>query len=348
MNRIRTVSLLAIAVVFAFSVPLRAQKLHFVEGSSYHVQLDEMLKLTQRLSNVDSALVEPSFRFTTYHFTEVIQKVRPDGSALVASTLDSFTTKIFVGAVQDRNEYFRFNSNNEYDIANRLKDPRALPRAQYLGQTLIYVLEPNGTIRNFENLGAFQAATIGRSYDYDMMHAMMAFSDSLRVGQLLEQGNGAIAALEGGGSASLPYAVTEIHVTKEMHAKAKGDHITYSAIYIHPPERTDYLEGISFPINIKNFRGASGGSLDMRNGMIVAAEETDSATMTLFLDTEEISNAIYRTVKIQRSQNKVLRGVDINIREIKDSTVAPNTTPGSTAPAGTQPRLEPITAPPGH
>ncbi|MBS1903702.1 MAG: hypothetical protein JSS75_08375 [Bacteroidetes bacterium] len=348
-TQMKTLSLIVLAALCSVHVA-NAQKLQYVAGTSFHVQVDEMLKLTQFLTQVDSSLVEPSFRFTTYHFTEVIKEVRPDGSALVGSTLDSFTTKIFVGSVKDRNEYFRFNSNNEYDLGNRLKDPRALPRAQYLGQTLEYVLDANGLVHHFVNLSSFQAATIGRSYDYDMMHAMMAFADSLRVGQLLEMGNGVFAAIANRGKVALPYTVTEIHLTKELSTKVAGSKIGFTARFVDPPAKTDYLEGISYPINVKDFKGGSFGSVSFKSGIVTAMEETDTASMQLFLDTEQFTNSIYRTVSIKRTPNTVLHGVDINIREINDSTTSLPQTHGKTGPdTKSEPHpLEPITTPPGH
>ncbi|HYM19918.1 MAG TPA: hypothetical protein VEW28_02825 [Candidatus Kapabacteria bacterium] len=325
-----------------------AQQLKYIAGSSYHVKIHEMLKLTQQLSQVDNALTEPSYRFCTYNFTEIVQKVNPDGSADISSTLDSFTTKIYVAKVEDRNEFFRFNSNIEGDLANRLHDPRALPRAQYLGQSLKYTLDANGLVKNFDNLSAFQTATISHSYDYDMMHAMMSFADSLRIGQLLEQSNGAIAAIAAGGKTSLPYTLTEIHVTKNMTAHNTGDHISYSAIFTNPPDNLDYLEGISFPINLKNFTGSSSGTIDLANGIITKQSETDSAEMDLNLETDIIHNSIYRTCSLTRTENKVLRGIDLKIRELPDSikSIPQKEGKNTSKPSQNEPQIEPILAPP--
>jgi hypothetical protein len=291
-------------------------KITFKEGGSYHVVLNETLRLTQQFSQVDSALVEPSTRFTTYHFTENIDKVFPDGSALVAATLDSVMTKIFVSEVIDRNEYFRFNSNNDYDIGNRLRDIRALPRAQFLGQTLRYVLSPDGRIHHFENLSAFQNGIIARAYDYDMLHALLSFTDSLRVGQLLEQGSGAFAAASGN-KVTIPYTLTEINVTGEISATATDKRLDYRGVFKNPPAKVDYLEGIAYPINISDFSGGMKGSLTIENGLVTSQQQTDSATMKLSAEGDAFRNDIYRKVTLTRTENEGLRGAQINVKELR-------------------------------
>ncbi len=303
--------------------PQASSHLSFVAGQSFHVRTDEVLKITQQMSQVDSSLVEPSFRYTTYDFTENIDKVYPDGSADVSSTLDSIVIHIYVGEVKDQNEYFRFNSNSEVDLAARLRDIRALPRAQYLGQTLKYRLEPTGTIRYFNNLSAYQHGIIATAYEYEMMHAVLSYTDSLRIGQHLEQGSGALAALASGGKASLPYTMTEIHVTKDERASQKADTINYNATFSDPPQKMDYLEGIAFPITLKNFAGGMKGTLVFKGGIITSQTETDSASMNLLIDSEVIKNAVYRTVTTTRTPNKLLKGINFQVKDIKEHKPEP-------------------------
>src|SRR5256885_10279795 len=114
----RTPILFIVFILAVFSGSVFAQKksnlkIKFKEGESSHVKLTEELRLIQQMSQVDSELVEPSIRISVYNFTETVEKVHSDGSALIAATLDSFTTIIYLGKVEGRNEYFRFNSNSE-------------------------------------------------------------------------------------------------------------------------------------------------------------------------------------------------------------------------------------------
>lgn len=314
--RTRQLLLLAFLTISATASMAKPQ-LTFKEGTGFHVQIDEMLRITQQYSQVDSALVEPSFRFTTYHYSEMIEKVNLDGSALIAATLDSLTTKIYLGKVTDRQEYFRFNSNNEYDISNRLRDIRALPRAQFLGQTLRYVIGNDGVIKYYQNLDVFQQSIIARSYEYDMFHALMSFTDSLRIGQNFEQGGGALAALAMGGKQTQPFTIAEIHVNKVLSATSSGDKIEYTATFANQPKNTEYLEGIAFPMNIEHFNGGLQGKCELKQGVMVSASETDSAKMDLVVENEIIKNAIYRTVSLSRKPIAFVRGVEMQIKDMK-------------------------------
>ena len=313
----------------AFAQKEKPMKINFKEGDSYYVKMTEVLYIRQQTSQVDSALVDPSTRTSVYNFTESIEKVNPDGSAQIASTLDSFTTRIIVGKIDDRNEFFRFNSNNEYDLQNRLKDIRALPRAQFLGQTLHYTLGSDGLVKNFQNLSSFQLATIARSFEYDMLHAMMSFSDSLRIGQLLEQGFGAIAAFSDGnkGKIQTPYTMAEIHVKRNLSAHKKGDQIDYSGSFTDVPDKIDYLEGIAFPMNVEHFTGGSYGTVIMKDGVVSSGSAVDTAKMDLHIDTEIIQNEIVRHLSFEREPIKVLRGANMKIREIESHHTPPKPLP---------------------
>ncbi len=303
----------------AFAQKEKPVAIKFREGESYHVKMTEVLYIKQQTSQVDPDMVEPSTRTSVYNFTETIEKINPDGSAKMASTLDSFTTRIIVGKIDDRNEFFRFNSNNENDLQARLKDIRALPRAQFLGQTLRYTLGADGLVKNFENLSGFQLGTIARSFEYDMLHAMMSFSDSLRIGQLLEQGFGAIAALSNGKNGTIegPYTVAEIHVERKLTAHRNGNQIDYNGTFSDVPEKIDYLEGIAFPMALEHFKGGSYGSVIIKDGIVVNGSAVDTAKMDLHIDSEVITNEIVRHLKFEREPIKVLRGTTVKIKELE-------------------------------
>jgi hypothetical protein len=313
----------------AFSQKETPVKIKFNEGDSYTVKMTEVLFIKQQTSQVDPEMVEPSTRTSVYNFTETIEKINPDGSAQMASTLDSFTTRIIVGKIDDRNEFFRFNSNNEYDLQTRLKDIRALPRAQFLGQTLHYTLGSDGLVRNFQNLSGFQLATIARSFEYDMLHAMMSFSDSLRIGQLLEQGFGAVAAFSDGnkGKIKTPYTMAEIHVTRNLTAHKKGNQIDYAGTFSDVPDKIEYLEGIAFPMNLEHFKGGCYGTVIMKDGIVASGSAVDTAKMDLHIDTENIQNEIVRHLSFEREPIKVLRGAEIKIREIQSHHTPPKEIP---------------------
>jgi hypothetical protein len=286
-------------------------KLTFKEGDAYSVKSVEMLRIRMQFSQVDSALVDPSTRVTTYFFTENITKVYPDGSADFATSVDSFTTKIYVGEVKETNEYFRFDSKNEFDIMNRLKDIRAIPRAQFLGQTLKYRVGNDGRILSFENLNSFREGAISRAFEYDVTQAMLSLSDSLRVGQLLEHGSGVLA-----GNISLPYTVTEIHVDRTTLASTstKG-RIDFKGTFTNPPATLEYLEGIAFPMSLADFQGGTRGSMKLTNGYVNSSEVTDSASMVITIDAEIIKNDLRRTYYIERKPLQVLKGGTVRIQD---------------------------------
>jgi hypothetical protein len=310
--------------IIIFSSTAYAQKetataLRFKEGESYHVKITEILFIRQQSSQVDPDNVDPAWRTTVYNFTETIEKVNPDGTALVGSTLDSFTTKIVVDKNLDRNEFFRFNSNSEFDVQNRLRDIRALPRAQFLGQTLRYTLGTDGLVKSFQNLSNYQETTIARSFDYDMLHAMMSLADSLRIGELLEQGFGAIAAFSAGnnGTVHTPYTMTEIHVNRNLHVTRKGDQITFTGTFTDPPDSTQYLEGIAFPMNLQHFTGMNKGSVTMKNGIAVSGSTTDTASFELHIEGDVIHEQVAKHQSFEREPIFMLRGGTIKFKEIE-------------------------------
>jgi hypothetical protein len=295
-------------------------KLKFRQGDSYVVKSEEKLIIRMQFSQVDSALVEPSTRFTTYYFTERIDTVFSDGSANFASSLDSFKTKIIVGEVKDQNEYFRFDSQNDYDIKNRLKDIRALPRAQFLGQTLRYRVANDGTIMQFYNLANFQQLAVARAFDNDIMQAMYSLSDSLRIGQLLEHGFGTLAA-GSNPTVTTPYTMTEIHVDRDLTIKYDGkEHISFQGKFSNQPEKITYLEGINFPMDLTKFKGGLRGECIYKNGYIASESSTDSASMVLVVPGDEIKNNVSRTYTVEREPLKVLRGATIHYKELETHT----------------------------
>lgn len=311
-------SVLSLAA-FAQAAKNSAPTIVFKEGALYSVRSSENLWIRMQSSQVEESMVDPSTRISNYYITERIEKVYPDGSADIAATLDSFTTKIYVGAMNESNEYFRFNSTNDFDIENRLKDIRALPRAQFLGHTLKYTIGNDGLIRSFANLKDFQSDAISRAFEYDITQAMLSLSDSLRVGQLLEQGFGAIAAAGKipTGEMQLPYTVTEIHTTRSLKTKnLPGGVITFTGQFIDPPTKITYLEGMAWEMGLSNFKGGTFGSVAVKNGVVTSAEVVDSASMLISLDSERIKSAVHRKYSVTRTPLQVTQGT-VTVREIK-------------------------------
>jgi len=328
MKKLLPLSFLLAIIIFhsaAFAQKEKPLKINFKEGESYHVKMSEILYIHQQSSQVDSANVEPAWRTTVYNFTETIEKLNPDGSTNVASTLDSFTTKIVVGKNIDQNEYFRFNSNNEFDVQNRLRDIRALPRAQFLGQTLRYTLGSDGLIKSFQNLSDFQAVTIARAFDYDMLHAMMSLADSLRIGQLLEQGFGAVAAFSGTNNGSLhtPFTITEIHVTRNLKAIKNGNEISFIGNFTDAPDTTQYLEGIAFPMNLQQFMGLCKGSVTMKDGIPIRGNTIDSASFELHIESDVIKEQVSNHLEFEREPIAMLHGGTIKFKEIESHHETP-------------------------
>ena len=139
--------------------------LEFKEGMLNHVSITEVLKITMHFPQVENDEVRPSTRTTNYDFTERVEKTNPDGSALIGFTLDSVKTVIVLGEGRNREEFFKFNSNDADDINKKFHDIRTLPRAQFLGQTLRYTVSPDGQVKNFENLDQFHQMAMGKDYD---------------------------------------------------------------------------------------------------------------------------------------------------------------------------------------
>jgi hypothetical protein len=311
----RTILLLILGLIAINSFAQKSKevalpKLTFKEGDFYSVASVEILRMRMQFSQVDSALVDPSTRVTTYFFTENISKVYPDGSADFATSVDSFTTKIYVGEVKETNEYFRFDSKNEFDIMNRLKDIRAIPRAQFLGQTLKYRVGNDGRILFFENLNSFREGAISRAFESDITQAMLSLSDSLRVGQLLEHGSSVLT-----GNGLSPYTMTEIHVDRALTVTNGRDKFTFKGTFINPPPTLEYLEGIAFPMNLKNFRGGTRGTTIISNGYVSSSAVVDSASMIITIDPEIIQNEVHRTYNVTRKPLKMLKGGDIKYEE---------------------------------
>lgn len=311
----RTILLLILGLISINSFAQKGKeltlpKLSFKEGDVYSVKAVEMLRIRMQFSQVDSALVDPSTRFTTYFFTENIQKAYPDGSADFATTVDSFTTKIYVGEVKEESEYFRFDSKNEFDIMNRLKDIRAIPRAQFLGQTLKYRVSPEGRIISFENLSSFREGAISRAFEPDITQAMLSLSDELRIGQLLEHGSTVLS-----GNALSRYAMTEINVERTLSVSSGKDKLLFKGTFINPPSKLEYLEGIAFPMDITKFKGGTRGNVIFAKGYIGSSDVTDSASMIITIDAEVIKNDVYRTYTVTRKPLTMLKGGTIRYEE---------------------------------
>ena len=213
-----------IACVFSTGM-LRAQpasefRLHFVQGDLHRVVTKEILRLFMHFPQVDPSDAKPSIRTTIYSFSERVDSVLPDGSAVIAASLDSFKTGINFGEGPHAENFFRFNSADDWSITHELHDIKVLPRAQFLGHTILFVMRPDGTIARFINLNDFHANAIGHGYQYDMVHAMLSLTDSLRMGQLLEFGMGGMAAANG--PYTSPSTTTEIPVTRTVYATRDG------------------------------------------------------------------------------------------------------------------------------
>src|SRR5205823_5281840 len=121
-------------------------RLHFHEGDLHHVVITEVLRLQMHFPQVEEADAHPSIRTSTYCFTEHIDTVLSNGAAIVGATLDSFKTAIDFGEGPHAENFFRFNSADDYGIKHQLHDIKVLPRAQFLGNTLRFVMRPDGTI----------------------------------------------------------------------------------------------------------------------------------------------------------------------------------------------------------
>jgi hypothetical protein len=291
-------------------------RLNFRVGDIHRVVIKEVLRMEMHFPQVDTDQVKPSVRTTTYSFTETVQKVLPDGAAIIAATLDSFRTVITIGEGKGAEDFFHFNSASDGDIEHNLHDIKVLPRAQFMGQTLVFTMRTDGTIHDFQNLDSFHDDAIGKGYDYDMVHAMLSLSDSLRMGQLLEFGFGGLAAIEK--PYTSPSTATEIHVTRTVTAKPSGKNsLTVKEAYFDPPKKIDYLEGIATPMGIKNFYGAGEGSIEMAANFLRHSVYRDTANVYLAVDIDNIPEEITRLVTTDVYPIQVLHGGTVSIKELE-------------------------------
>jgi hypothetical protein len=169
-------------------------------------------------------------------------------------------------------------------------------------------------IRNFDNLAEFQVAATGKGFEYDMVRAILALSDTLRMGQLLEQGFGGLAALDKP-NYTANSTVTEIPVSRTIKSTRKGDSIFVTAKYSNPPERIEYLEGVAIPIVLKNFGGDGKGKFIVKKGKVVWGQFSDSAMVDLNIDPEVIPYKAIRNVTVTRSPIEVMRGANVKLNE---------------------------------
>ena len=291
-----------------------AVRLKFKEGDQNSVSIVEVLKLTLFQPQVDEEVIEPSIRTFDYSFTETVEKVLADGSAMIAIRLDSFKTSTIIGEGPGREEFFKFNSSDDRDLRMYFRDIKAYPRAQFLGQTLRFTVGNDGSIKNFDNLKDFQLAANGKGFEYEMVRAILALADTLRIGQLLEHGFGALPAL-GKSEFTSSTTVTEIPVTRVLKSTKKGDTISVTAKYVDPPQRIEYLEGIAIPITLTNFSGEGKGKFVVKKGQVTWGHFSDSARVELNIDPEVIPYEAVRTVTVKRAPMEVLRGVKVNLKE---------------------------------
>ncbi len=318
---LRSVLILLAIVVGASSFILiherpNAKHLTFRSGTIDHLAISEVLKITMHFPQVDNDEVRPSIRITDYDFTETVEKVNKDGSAMFAVTLDSFKTRIILGEGRDKEEYFAFNSNNDEDMKTKLHDIRTLPRAQFLGQTLRFTVGTDGQVKHFENLAQFHQNSLGPDADYDFVHAMLSISDSLRMQQLFEHGFGALAAsATKEGEFSGPSTTTEIPITrtitldKSIPEKSGADSLVIRGSYSNAPAHIDYLEGLSANLGLSEYRGSGRGYAVVENGMVVRAAFRDTSAMKLQVDIETVPEEIVRYITAYRSPVALMHGV---------------------------------------
>lgn len=321
MQLIRTIAVALIGLV-AFDASAQDVKLQFKEGEQNRLNIIEKLRITLYQPQVDEEYIEPSIRTFDYSFRETVEKVFPDGSAKIAVTLDSFKTETMIGEGRNAQEFFRFNSSDDYDLRTNFRDIKAYPRAQFLGQTLRFTIGSDGLVRNFENLTAFQAAAQGKGFDYDMVRAILALADTLRMAQLFEQSFGGIAAL-GNDAYADPSMMTEIPITRLIQSERKGDSIFVTTRYINPPERIEYLEGIAIPIALNKFNGSGKGKSVVKKGTMTWGQYSDSTTVTLDIgDTDVIPYKVVRDVTIKRHPIELAQGI-IGIKETEQHRGVP-------------------------
>jgi hypothetical protein len=306
----------------AVSASAQDMKLKFVEGQQNQLTIREILKITLYQPQVEEEFIEPSVRTFDYSFTETIEKVNADGSARIAVVLDSFKTKTLIGEGRGAEEYFKFSSTDDYDLKTNFRDIKAYPRAQFLGQTLRFTVSPDGLVQNFENLSAFQMAATGKGFEYDMVRAILALADTLRMSQLFEQGFGGIAAL-GQRAYADPSTMTEVPVTRRIQSQRKGDSIFVTAAYINPPDKIEYLEGIAIPIVLTNFRSGGAGKAVVKKGMMTWGNYKDTMNVTLNIDPETIPYKVLRDITVEREPLKVMSGVKVRIEETKQHRGVP-------------------------
>ncbi len=321
----RQVKITVVFLLLGFAASAHGQKqaggkpdfrLHFHEGDVRRVQLTEILRLMMHFPQVEAGDAKPSVRTSNYSFTETVEKLLPDGSAIIGASLDSFTTTITIGEGKDAEDFFHFNSAVDWDIQHTFHDIKTLPRAQFLGQTIRFTMRPDGTVHDFQNLSAFHDNAVGKGYDYDVVHAMLSLSDSLRVGQMLELGAGGLAGLEGTYRSSS--TATEISILREVHSRLKDNHtLVLRAKYSNPPARIEYLEGIATPMGIMKFEGGGSGELTFKDGFIANSRYCDTANVVLAVDVDTVPEEITRVVTTEVSSVPVLRGNKITVKEIE-------------------------------
>ncbi len=321
-------------------IPAHAQnsdfRLHFRVGDLRRVVTTEVLRLAFHFPQVDEHDAKPSIRTSVYSFTERVDSILADGSAVMSTSLDSFKTGIDFGEGKHAENFFRFNSAGEWDITHELHDIKVLPRAQFLGQTIRYILRPDGTIANFLNLQDFYQVAIGRGYDYDLVHAMISLSDSLRMGQLLEFGYGGLAGSQ------KPYVssstTTEIPITRTVSTQrtAPGS-LTIDVKYSNPPQRIEYLEGIAMPLGILKYQGWGNGSLTMEKGYLKHSEYKDTAKLILHVDIDTVPEEITRSVSTDVFPITVLHGRNVSIKELKIHSGSEQDSTKSNAPNSLDP-----------
>ncbi len=304
--------------LMGFMVPVHAQtsdlRLHFHEGELHRVVTTEILRLAMHFPQVDEDDAKPSIRTSVYCFTERVDSVLPDGSAVIAASLDSFKTGIDFGEGKKAENFFRFNSAGDWDLTHELHDIKVLPRAQFLGQTIRFVMRPDGTVARFLNLDDFHEAAIGHGYDYDLVHAMLSLSDSLRMGQLLEYGSGGIAAART--AYTSPSTTAEIPITRTVSTTRSGSEtLDVHVRYFDPPQRIEYLEGIAMPLGILDYHGGGSGNVTLSKGYLKHSFFEDTAKVRLQVDIDTIPEEITRAVTTDVFPISVLHG-RVSIKEI--------------------------------